>query len=59
MKIIQKKCDDIDIIRRNKDIYFTKEDYEKIMKKFPAFKEWVDQSENPQAIEKPKQRKIR
>jgi len=38
------------IVQRNKDNYFTNADYDKILEKYPLFKEWIEQSANAQYV---------
>jgi len=51
---------DSNIVQRNKDNYFDKADYDRILEKYPLFKEWVEQSANAQyVIVNPNQKKIK
>lgn len=57
--LIYKTVTDSAIVQRNRDKYFSKDDYDRIMEKYPLFKEWIDESTNPQTKDRPKQKKIK
>lgn len=47
------------MIDNNRDNYFTRENFDEIIKKFPEFKDWTDQNSWSVSKSRTKQRKIK